>query len=289
MLRPSTFSIVAYDPEKQEWGIAVQSKFLAAGAVVPWARAGAGAIATQSYANTRYGPLGLEMLAAGLSAQETLDALIAGDAGRDQRQVGLVDKSGRAAAFTGPKCYDWKGHLVGSNYCCQGNILAGEAVIKNMAAAFEKSSGDLADRLIVALEAAQAAGGDRRGKQSAGMLVVKEKGGYAGFNDRYVDLRVDDHPQPIQELKRLLDLYKLYFFKTDPHNLVRIEGAVAKEIQDMVARTGYYKGPLTGLYDAATKQAFMDMVHTENLEERWRDDDQVDRVVLDFLRERFKP
>ncbi len=283
----STFSIVAFDPKTGDLGVGVQSKFLAVGAVVPWAKAGVGAIATQSWANTSYGPKGLELLSRGLSAPEVVEMLIAEDEGRDLRQVGIVDARGRAAAYTGKGCFEWAGHIVGSGYACQGNILAGPRVVEAMAEAFEKSQGELAHRLLAALEAGQAAGGDRRGQQSAALLVVREKGGYGGFNDRYVDLRVDDHPEPIKELKRLLSLYELYFFKPRPEDLIEIKGEIALEIQRILHRTGDYKGPLSGQYDEATKEAFKNLCLRENLEERWQEEPLVDLTVLNFLRERF--
>lgn len=200
----STFSVVGYDPDKKEWGVAVASKFLAVGAVVPWAKAGVGAVATQSYANTTYGPDGLKMMADGKSAEETLKALTEPDKQKDQRQVGVIDKDGKAATFTGAKCNAWAGGKAGKHYACQGNLLAGEAVVADMATAFEGSKGPLAWRLMAAMAAGEKAGGDKRGRQSAALLVVKEKGGYAGFNDRYIDFRVDDHETPLDELARLL-------------------------------------------------------------------------------------
>ena len=282
-----TFSIVAYDPEKEEWGIAVQSKFLAVGSAVPWARVGAGAVATQSWANTSYGPRGLAMMEEGVSADEAIAWLTDEDEHRALRQVGVVDAEGNAAAFTGAECFDWAGHIIGEHYTCQGNILVSEGTVKAMAETFEGTTGALAVRLLAALRAGQKAGGDRRGKQSAAILVVREKGGYGGFNDRYMDLRVDDHATPIEELAKLLKLHNLYLGETDPDNLVKIEGAVAKEIQEILVRTGYYQGSATAAYDATTKKALRDFVSTENLEERWRDDDLLDGVILEFMRERF--
>jgi len=208
----ATFSIVAYDPETHDLGVAVQSRFLAVGVVVPWAKAGVGAIATQAYANTSYGPNGLKLLESGLSVQETLDKLVQADDGRAHRQVGIIDAKGNAAAYTGAETNAWAGHhVVGKNYAVQGNILAGEEVILSMGEAFEKTEGTLAEKLIAALEAGQAAGGDTRGQQSAALLVVRKNGGFGGFNDRYIDLRVDDHPTPIQELKRIYKLYEKTF------------------------------------------------------------------------------
>lgn len=285
---PSTFSIVARDPETGDLGIAVQSKFIAVGAVVPWAKTGVGAIATQSYANTAYGPQGLARLAAGLSAQETLDQLVAEDEGRALRQAGIVDAQGRAAAFTGEDCYEWAGHRTGQGYCCQGNILQSAETVAAMAETFEQVGGPLAERLLAALAAGQAAGGDRRGQQSAALLVVREGGGYAGFNDHMVDLRVDDHPSPIDELIRLYDLYRLYFLKSPPEDLLPLEGALVREVQQALKRLGYYGEALTGVYDEATQQALWQYVGTENLEERWQEDAKIDPLVLDHLRRHSK-
>jgi len=209
----ATFSIVAYDPETQELGIAVQSKFIAVGAVVPWARAGVGAIATQSFANTTYGPKGLELLAKGESPEDVIKKLTDDDGEAARRQVGIVDAKGRSATFTGAGCMKWAGGVKGENYCCQGNILAGEAVVKAMEKTFLETKGDLGDRLLAALQAGQDKGGDTRGMQSAALLIVREGWGYAGFNDRYRDLRVDDHAKPIEELKRVLALHRKVFPK----------------------------------------------------------------------------
>lgn len=202
----STFSIVAYDPETKEWGIGVASKFLAVGHVVPWAKAGQGAIATQSFANTTYGPEGLKLLKSGAPASEVIKVLTDADPMRANRQVGIVDQTGEAATFTGEKCLPWAGGKTGDYYACQGNILAGPEVIDDMSKAFEESKGPLAWRIMEALKAADAAGGDIRGRQSAAILVVKEGAGYAGLNDRMIDFRVDDHETPIRELDRILGL-----------------------------------------------------------------------------------
>lgn len=211
----ATFSIVAYDPGTKSWGVAVQSKFFGVGSVVPWAKAGVGAIATQAYANTTYGPQGLALMAKGAVASNVVIQLTAPDDQRAQRQFGVVDAKGNPAAYTGAECLDWAGHLTGTNYCVQGNILTGEAVVKDMATAFENArssgKGELADWLLAALSAGQAAGGDKRGQQSASLLVVKERGGYAGLNDRFVDIRVEDHETPITEIKRLLTLHKAFY------------------------------------------------------------------------------
>ena len=206
----ATFSIVGFDPATGEVGIAVASKFLAVGSVVPWAEAGAGAIATQAYANTTYGPEGLALLEKGLGAQAVLDSLIAMDAGRDERQAGIVDAGGGSATYTGKGCIAWAGGRAGENYACQGNILVDENTVGAMAKTFEETSGPLATRLLRALKAGEAAGGDSRGKQSAAIYIAKEGGGYQGLNDRYIDLRVDDHEDPITELQRVLSIQLAY-------------------------------------------------------------------------------
>lgn len=206
----ATFSIVAFDSATGELGVAVASKFLAVGSVVPWARAGVGAIATQAYANTNYGPEGLRLLSKGLHPSEVIDSLTAGDPERQRRQVGIVDAKGNSATYTGDQCIAWAGGRAGSNFACQGNILVDEQTIDAMANTFIKSEGELSVRLVEALKAGERAGGDSRGKQSAALLVVKEKGGYLGLNDRYIDLRVDDHPEPIDELMRLLNIQRCY-------------------------------------------------------------------------------
>ena len=283
----ATFSIVAFDPARQEWGVAVASKFLAAGAVVPWARAGAGAVATQSYANTRFGPEGLDRMAEGLSAEETLAHLLAADPEREKRQVGLVDRAGRAAAFTGAECLPWAGHQIGEGFCCQGNLLVDARTLEAMAETFVKATGELADRLVAALLAGDRAGGDRRGRQSAAILVVREGGGYGGFNDRYMDLRVDDDPDPVAKLKDLVELHHLYFGTPRPEDRIPIDAALAREIQRLLRHVGLYTGEITGVYDEATRRALETLFSIENLEERWQPGDAIDRVAWEFLRRRF--
>ncbi|MEW6232986.1 MAG: DUF1028 domain-containing protein [Chloroflexota bacterium] len=283
----STFSIVAFDPETRDLGVAVQSKFLAVGAVVPWARAGVGAIATQAWANTSYGPEGLDLLSRGMGAAAALECLISGDGGRDHRQVGMVDAAGRTAAYTGNQCFQWAGHIIGPNFTCQGNILVGQETVQAMAQAFTSSSGSLAQRLVAALAAGQEAGGDSRGQQSAALLVVRERGGYGGRGDRYVDLRVDDHPEPIRELGRLLGLFGLYFYKTEAKDLVPLEGAAALEVKGILSRLGYFQGTVDSRFSEDAKQALRAFCLKENLEERLRDDDLIDGVVLRFMRERY--
>jgi uncharacterized Ntn-hydrolase superfamily protein len=283
-----TFSIVARDPEAGELGIAVQSKFLAVGAVVPWAKAGVGAIATQSWANTTYGPGGLDLLASGLSAKETIVRLTADDEGRASRQVGIVAVQGEPATFTGDDCFPWAGGHVGEHYTCQGNILVSEETVSSMARTFEQTSGHLCDRLMAALVAGQAAGGDSRGQQSAALLVVREKGGYSGFNDRFIDLRVDDHPHPIEELQRILELHKLYLFPPEPQDILPIDSTLAGELQELLTISGDYEGSVNGVYDSATRDAFRQFIGRENLEERWFEDARIDRVVLEFMREKLR-
>ena len=282
---PSTFSIVAFDFESGDLGIAVQSKFLGVGALVPWAQADVGAIATQAHANLSYGPRGLDMLAGGASAQETLDALIAEDEERARRQVGVVDTHGRAAAYTGAECFDWAGHMVSEGSACQGNILVSGETVQRMAEAFQETAGELPERLLAALGAGQAAGGDRRGQQSAALLVVRRSGGYGGLSDRYVDLRVDDHTQPIDELGRLLRLHRVYFGQPRPEDLLPLEGDLLREVQTLLTDLAYYRGPLAAPYDEALHQALFDFAGMENLEERLQEGPQIDRVILEFLRQ----
>lgn len=285
-----TFSIVAYDAEEQAWGVAVASKFLAVGAVVSWAQAGAGAVATQSYAKIRFGPDGLALMAAGKSAQATLDTLLAADPEASKRQVGLVDAEGGTAAHTGTDCHYWAGHKTGAGFTCQGNILVGPQVLEAMAGAYTSATGELADRLLAALMAGDQAGGDKRGRQSAALLVVRENGGYGGDNDRYLDLRVDDHPQPAQELQRILAIHHLFFGEARPEDQTLIGESLARELQTMLVAQGYYTGDINGMWDEASKQAMWAMVGSENLEERWNltgNSDSIDRVALNYLRERF--
>jgi uncharacterized Ntn-hydrolase superfamily protein len=289
MARTSTFSIVARDRTTGELGIGVASKFLAVGAAVPWARAGAGAIATQAWANLSYGPDGLDLLQRGAAAEEVVKRLTEPDENREHRQLGIVDRDGNTAAWTGTDCFNWAGHRTGSGYTCQGNILTGPDVVDAMAETFEHASGPLPERLVGALEAGQARGGDSRGQQSAALYVVKDKGSYGGFLDRYVDLRVDDHAEPIPELRKLLEMHRLYFGATEPANLTRLAGNVAKELQTLLKKLGYYTGEVTGVYDLATKDAFRRFCSVENFEERWRDDHFADREILNFMRKRYGP
>ena len=283
----STFSISALDQNTGDFGVVVQSKFLAVGAIVPWARAGIGAIATQAHANVSFGPVGLDLLEQDVGAIDTLEQLLDEDEGRQLRQVGLVDADGTAAAFTGEACMEWAGHITGAGYTVQGNILAGVSVLEAMATTFESmEEEDLPERLLAGLEAGQEAGGDKRGQQSAALLVVRENGGYGSTSDRMVDLRVDDHSLPIEELQRLYQLHQLYFGVTDPARLLKIQGDLATEIQRILYSLGYYNGPITGLHDDATRQALEQWHHTENFEERLWQDAFIDPEVLAYMREK---
>jgi uncharacterized Ntn-hydrolase superfamily protein len=283
-----TFSIVAADPSAGECGVAVASKFLSAGAVVPWARGGVGAIATQSYANTSYGPTGLDLLATGLSPQAVVDRLTGADSDARKRQVGIVDMRGGAATFSGTDCFPWYGGLTGDHVAVQGNILVGEATVTAMLQAFRATAGTLARRLLAALKAGDRAGGDRRGKQSAALLVVKPAGGYGGLNDRYLDLRVDDHPHPVDELERLTELWRLYFEKASENDLLVIDQQLAGELRNGLRRLGYDPGPDTEPWEAQARQAFAAFSEMENLEDRLRGDGRTDRQVLAYFRERLK-
>ena len=282
-----TFSIVAWDSSASppEWGIAVASKFLAVGAVVPWARAGAGAVATQAFANLAYGPEGLEKLTAGHSAEEVVADLTGADEQREHRQLGIVDAEGRAANFTGSECFDWAGGRAGRGYTCQGNILTGPDVVDGMCAAFEATEGELSVRLLAALRAGDEAGGDRRGRQSAAILVVREGGGYGGGTDLSVSLRVDDHEAPVTELERLFEIHRLLFPRPEDLDFLDVDGDLAAEIAGLLERAGY---PVVfqGSYDEGLKKALFEYVGTENLEERWTDEPKIERKVLEYLRAR---
>jgi uncharacterized Ntn-hydrolase superfamily protein len=286
---PSTFSIVAYDPDENAWGISVASKFLAVGAIVPWARAGAGAVATQSYANTSYGPDGLDLMGSGLSANEALARLLNADPQADHRQVGLVDRNGDSATFTGSSCHDWAGGVTGKYYAVQGNILVGEQVVNAMAQSFENIPADpLISRLYNALLAGDKAGGDRRGRQSASILIVKPDGGYAGFNDRWVDYRVDDDPDPVKRLGELLELHNLYFGKSPASEQVELSGEPLCQMQSLIANLGYYTGPIHGELDAATRLGLETFIGNENFEERIDfTAGHIDRPVFDYLLKKF--
>jgi len=267
-----TYSIVAHDPERRQWGVAVQSKFLAVGSVVPWAEPDVGAVATQAYSNPRYGPQGLALLKEGLTAEEVVDRLVSADDGRDDRQLGIVDAKGGSASWTGGGCLDWAGHRTGPGYAAQGNILVGAETVDALAETFESGGGKpLAVRLIDCLAAAQAAGGDRRGQQSAALLVVERDAGYAGLSDVLVDLRVDDHERPIDELRRLYRMHDLLFGKTPRGEWLPLAGDLAGEVAGRLARLGY--------------DSLESWASVANLEERVAGNESIDPVVLEALRE----
>jgi uncharacterized Ntn-hydrolase superfamily protein len=274
----ATYSIAACDLEAAQWGVATQSKFLAVGSVVPWAKPHVGAIATQAYANPRYGPEGLRLLHEGLSAREVVDRLTSGDDGRDHRQLGVVDAKGESATFTGDECMDWAGGIAGPGFAAQGNILVSEATVTALAETFDATPDrPLAERLLECLAAAQAAGGDRRGQQSAALLVVESDGGYAGLSDTLVDLRVDDHSDPVGELARLHRMHRALFGATPREEWLPVDNTLARELRERLARLGY---------DGELESAFARWAGTENLEERVEGIDQIDPIVLEELRAR---
>jgi uncharacterized Ntn-hydrolase superfamily protein len=280
MARPivATYSIVACDLDAGQWGVSVQSKFLSVGSVVPWAEPHVGAVATQAYANPRYGPNGLQLLREGLSAQEVVDRLTGEDEGRDHRQVGIVDGEGNAATYTGRECMDWAGGRTGANYAAQGNILVSAETVDALAETFESSAGrPLADRLIDCLAAAQAAGGDSRGQQSSALLVVQPDGGYAGMSDVVVELRVEDHERPIEELRRIYTLHNEIFGVTPRDKWLPVDDELAAELRKRLATLGY---------DGELEDSFTRWTGKENLEDRVDGIEQIDPVVLDALRTR---
>jgi uncharacterized Ntn-hydrolase superfamily protein len=273
----ATYSIVACDLEAGQWGVGVQSRFLAVGSVVPWAEPHFGAIATQSYANPRYGPDGLALLRQGVPAAEVVARLTEADAGRAQRQLGIVDAQGRAATYTGEECHAWAGGRVGAGYAAQGNILVSGETVDALAETFESTAGKpLAVRLLDCLDAAQAAGGDSRGQQAAALLVVERDGGYAGLSDVLVDLRVDDHKRPLEELRRIYRLHDALFGSTPKEEWVAVDDALAAELRERLARLGY-EGELA--------LAFERWSGSQNLEDRVEGIDRLDPVVLEALRE----
>lgn len=278
MARPvATYSIVACDLDAGQWGVAVQSKFLAVGSVVPWAEPHIGAVATQSYANPRYGPDGLRLLREGLSAEDVVARLTAADEGREQRQLGVVDRQGRAATFTGGGCHAWAGGRTGPRYAAQGNILVSAETVDALAETFEATAGrPLAERLLDCLAAAQAAGGDRRGQQSASLLVVEQDAGYARLSDVLVDLRVDDHERPIEELRRIFAIHERLFRKTPKDRWLVVNESLARELREQLALLGF-----TGVL----AEAFTSWAGNANLEDRVDGVERIDPVVLEELRE----
>jgi uncharacterized Ntn-hydrolase superfamily protein len=272
----ATYSIAACDLDTGRWGVATQSKFLGVGSIVPWAEPQVGAVATQAFANPRYGPEGLALLRDGLSAEEVVERLTSADEGRDQRQLGVVDANGGSASFTGSECHDWAGGRTGTGYAAQGNILVSEATVDAIADTFEATGGkSLEERLLDCLDAAQAAGGDSRGQQSAALLVVERDGGYAGLSDVVFDLRVDDHERPLEELRRIYRLHVAIFGTTPKEEWLAIDESLAGELGERLARLGY-EGELA--------EAFVRWAGAENLEERVDGVESIDPVVLEELR-----
>jgi uncharacterized Ntn-hydrolase superfamily protein len=268
----ATYSICACDLEARQWGVAVQSKFLAVGCIVPWAEPLVGAVATQSWANPRYGPDGLALLRTGMPAEEVVTHLTDADEDRAQRQLGVVDGQGRSASYTGAECHAWAGHRTGAGYAAQGNILVSGETVDALAEAFETSAGQpLAERLLACLDAAQAAGGDSRGQQSAAIFVVGPEQGFAGLSDVFVDLRVDDHPRPLEELRRLFGIHQELFGKTPREKWIEVDDGLRKELDDRLAVLGY--------------ERLEDWAGVANLEERVDGDDAIDPFVLDRLRQ----
>jgi uncharacterized Ntn-hydrolase superfamily protein len=288
MRKLATFSIAACDLKSQAWGIAVASKFPAVGAIVPWARANSGAVATQALANTSFGPKGLALMDSKLTAYEALRELLAHDRGREQRQVGIVDRLGGSATFTGKSCLEWAGGISGQGYAIQGNILSSPDVVREMERVFLETAGDLPGRLVASLQAGARAGGDRRGRQSAALLVVKAKAGYGGHNDRWIDYRVDDHLNPIPRLAELLEMHRLYFGKSPSSERVALSGEPLAKLQGIMKDLGYYT-PTDGQYGEATRAAFRAFIANENFEERadaqagW-----IDGPVLEYLLRRLQ-
>src|SRR5687768_3793099 len=278
-----TFSIVACDLEEQTWGVAVASKFPAVGAVVPWAQADIGAVATQSFANTSYGPRGLALMATGLSARETLDRLLEDDPDKELRQVGLVDAKGSSATFSGNGCFAWAGGVSGKGYAIQGNILASGKVVPAMEKTFLKTKGNLPSRLHAALLAGDRAGGDRRGRQSAAIYVAKPKAGYGGYLDRWLDYRVDDHEDPVSRLGELLEMHDLYFGKSTETERVEIKGKVMGQLTEILTQAGYLKGK------KEFTAAFKEFIGNENFEERADSDAKwIDGPILKYLIRKFE-
>jgi uncharacterized Ntn-hydrolase superfamily protein len=272
----ATYSIAACDLESRQWGVAVQSKFLAAASVVSWADPAAGAVATQAYANPRYGPEGLALLREGASAVDVVARLTDADEDRAHRQLGVVDRRGGSASFTGEECAEWAGGRTGHGYAAQGNILVSAETVDALGETFDATRGrPLAERLLACLSAAQSAGGDRRGQQSAGLLVVEPDGGYGGLSDVVVDLRVDDHPAPVRELTRLYGIHQELLGKTPDEEWLPLDAALESEVVERLARLGY---------DGGFERALFSWAGRANLEERIGPTDRVDPVVLEALR-----
>lgn len=280
-----TFSLVARDEQTGDLGIAVASKFLAVGFVVPWAKAGVGAVATQSYVNPRFGPIALALMEAGAGPEDILAVFARNDPGLAKRQFGYVLASGESLSFTGQECHGWAGGRWGSGYAAQGNLLAGPEVVEALERTFlTRTDLPFPERLLESLFQADRAGGDKRGRQSAALLVVGEGKGYGGM-ERWIDLRVDDHPDPVLELQRLLGIHRLLFGEGEPARLLNPEEI--SRIQTLLSRQGHYTGPISGVWDQATERAFTTLIGMENLEERYSGGPALDEEVLAYLKEKF--
>lgn len=284
----STFSIVAHSPVEGSWGVAVASKFLAVGAIVPFAKPGVGAIAVQSVAEPSYGERALALMAQGIGASTVLMKLLENDSLREDRQLGIIDSKGDAVSFTGDRCMAWAGGRIGSHYAVQGNILAGERVIQTMAESFERSEGGLADRLYEALLAGDRAGGDRRGKQSAALFVATPKSVDSDSLNRYIDLRVDDHADPVWQLGNLLQSHHLFFGSSDHAARVKLEGLLVRDFKSLLKRLGYYAGDIDDIWETDVQRAFIEFIEVENLEARVDYENAfIDPPALDYIRARF--
>jgi uncharacterized Ntn-hydrolase superfamily protein len=298
------FSTAAVDLENGDVGVAVQSKFPNVRPVVPWMEVGVGAIATQSFVNVSYGSKGLALMKNGATAEEALRILIANDSARDIRQVGIVDARGNAASWTGAECFDWAGGMTSSSFggkgtlitgrefAAQGNILVGKETVEAMARTFKQMKGSLADKLLAALIAGGKVGGDRRGEQSAALVVKRRGAGYDGTTDDFIDISIYDHPKPLQELERLYQLHKLYFFRSEPQNLIPIDEKICRELQQMMSDKAYkgflfYEGPVNGKFDEMTKKALQDFMGWENYDVRIRNDHLIDKEVLEDIRKNY--
>jgi uncharacterized Ntn-hydrolase superfamily protein len=277
-----TFSIVACDLEERAWGVAVASKFPAVGAVVPWVQADAGAVATQSFANTSFGPRGLALMGMGSSAQETLDRLLEDDPDKELRQIGLADATGGSATFSGSGCFAWAGGVAGKGYAIQGNILANDGVVPAMEEAFLSTTGKLPTRLHAALLAGDRAGGDKRGRQSAAIYVAKPKAGYGGYLDRWLDYRVDDHEDPVPRLAELLEMHDLYFGRSPESERVGLRDNAMRQMTEILTRIGYLQN------GKGFNEAFKEFVGNENFEERADPEAKwIDAPVLEYLIKKF--
>lgn len=285
----STFSIVARDPSNSDLGVAVQSKFPNVRAAVPYAKAGIGAVATQSFSNSDFGTKGLDLLGLGATPQEVVTIIGRGDPDLEDRQVGIVDAKGRAATFTGKKCFSWAGGRTGPGYAIQGNILVSEETVSAMERAFLAEKGPLAARLLASIRAGAEAGGDKRGRQSAALLVVREGASYDGKSDRYVDISVYDAPDPISEIFRLYELQKIHFERSDPRDIIAIEGADAKYLQLLLVKKGFSRGRTDGVWDEASTSALADYMGWENYDTRIRRDGKIDRTLLELIRQKEGP